>query len=237
MIAIPAIDLRAGACVQLVGGSYAMERVRLPHPLAVAQAFVRDGFRRLHVVDLDAALGRGSNREHIEAILFDGSAEVQVGGGVRDADRVGDMLDAGASRVIVGTRAVYDPDWLAEVAQQYPDEVIFAADVRHRRISTHGWTRTLPRDPFDLLEEIADLPLAGVLVTAIDREGRLEGPDLPLMEDLVEQGPFPILAAGGVATLSDLRALEDRGVAAAILGMSLYTGMLQPRVVAAEFAE
>jgi phosphoribosylformimino-5-aminoimidazole carboxamide ribotide isomerase len=223
--------------VQLVGGSFTMERVRLPDPLAVAQAFVRDGFRRLHLVDLDAALGRGSNRELVESILFDGSAEVQVGGGVRETDRVGEILAAGATRVIVGTRAVQDLDWLSEVAQQYPGEVVFAADVRGRRVSTHGWTRTFPRDPFDLLEDIADLPLAAVLVTAIDREGRLEGPDLPLMEDLVEQGPFPILAAGGVASLADLRALENRGVAATIVGTSLYTGALEPRVVAAEFPE
>ncbi len=237
MMAIPALDLRGGACVQLVGGSFAAERVRLPDPLGVATAFARNGFARLHVIDLDAATGRGSNGTLVDGILSERTAEVQVGGGVRETDRVEELLAGGASRVIVGTRALEDQEWLADIASQYPREIVLAADVRQRRITTHGWTRTLSRDPFDLLEDIADLPLAGLLVTSVDREGRLEGPDLPLMEDLAEECACPLLAAGGVATLADLRALEARGVAATVIGMALYTGALDPRSVAGEFAE
>jgi phosphoribosylformimino-5-aminoimidazole carboxamide ribotide isomerase len=237
MIAIPAVDLRGGACVQLVGGSFAAERVHLPDPVGVSLAFARAGFGRLHVIDLDAATGRGSNRSLVEGILFERPAEVQVGGGVREADHISDLLSAGASRVIVGTRALEDPDWLADVASQFPGAVVLAADVRQRRITTHGWTRTLACDPFDLLDDISHLPLAGLLVTAVDREGRLEGPDLPLMEDLAERCTCPLLAAGGVATLGDLRALEGRGVTATVIGMALYTGALDPRTVAMEFSE
>src|SRR5262245_10813574 len=114
MLAIPAIDLREGACVQLVGGSYADERVRRPDPLAVAREWTRHGFQRLHVVDLDAATGRGSNRRVIADLLHEGDVSVQVGGGVRDAEQVAELLDEGAEAVVVGTRALEDAEWLAD---------------------------------------------------------------------------------------------------------------------------
>jgi phosphoribosylformimino-5-aminoimidazole carboxamide ribotide isomerase len=143
MIVIPAVDLREGACVQLVGGEYDAERVRLEDPLAVAQGWARLGFTRLHVVDLDAATGRGSNAELVREIMRDCGMVVQVGGGVRDEERVERLLDDGASAVVVGTRAIEDPDWLAEMAERYPGELIVAADVRDRRVVTRGWARTL----------------------------------------------------------------------------------------------
>lgn len=235
MIAIPAIDLREGACVQLVGGSYARERVRLDEPLAVAREFVRCGFARLHVVDLDAATARGSNRPVIEDLLLERSAELQVGGGLRDAYAVRDVLAAGARYAMVGTRALEDLDWLEEIAHQWPGEVILCADVRGRRVAVRGWSRTLGVQLSDVLEETAALPLAGILVTAVDLEGRLEGPDLSLVEDAVEATAVPILAAGGIASLADLRHLEDRGAAGAVIGMALYTGALNPWLVAGEF--
>ena len=237
MIAIPAVDLRDGACVQLVGGDYADERIRLDDPAAVARRWASVGFQRLHVVDLDAATGRGSNVAVVREILRDTSAEVQVGGGLKAQDAIDRLLDDGARRVVVGTRAVEDIDWLAELAAEFPDEIIVAADVRDRRVVTRGWQRTLPRDVVDLVEEIGTLPLAGILVTAVHKEGKLQGTDLPLMEDVAEASGVPIIASGGITTMADLRALEDRGVSAAVLGMALYTGALDARVVAEEFCE
>ncbi len=187
MIVIPAVDLRDGACVQLVGGEYDAERVRLDDPLGVAREWGRVGFRRLHVVDLDAATERGSNAGVVDEILRHGGIDtVQVGGGVRDDDAVERLLGAGASHVVVGTRALEDPEWLAELAAHYPGDIIVAADVRERRVVTRGWTRTLPRNVIDLVEELAPLPLGGLLVTAVHREGQMQGTDLPLMEDVVE---------------------------------------------------
>jgi len=237
MIAIPAVDLREGACVQLVGGEYAQERVRLEDPVAVAREWTRYGFRRLHVVDLDAATGRGSNQQLVADILNETPAAIQIGGGVRSEAQVEELLGRGACAVVVGTRALEDADWLAQIANAYPNEILVAADVRDRRVVTRGWARTLPRDVTDVAEELSALPLAGMLVTAVHREGRMQGTDLFLIEDVVEAASFPVYASGGIASLADLRALADRGVAAAIVGMALYTGALDPWHVAEEFAE
>lgn len=237
MIAIPAVDLRGGACVQLVGGSYAQEKVRLENPLEVARSWERYGFERLHVVDLDAATGQGSNLPLVRTIISDAGLPVQVGGGVRSSELVEELLEAGASRVIVGTRAIEEPDWLAGLASRHPGEIIVAADVRERRVTTRGWAHTLPVDILDLVEELNGFPLGGLLVTAVHREGQMQGTDLPLMEDVAELSHVPVFASGGVSSMHDLRALEHRGLAGAVIGMALYTGALDPVVVAGEFRE
>lgn len=237
MIAIPAVDLRDGACVQLVGGSFAQEKVRLENPVEVARSWEHYGFHRLHVVDLDAAMGHGSNIAVVRSLLFDSAVPVQVGGGVRSDELVEELLEAGASRVIVGTRALEEPEWLAELAARHPGEIIVACDVRERRVTTRGWAHTLPLDILDVVEELNPLPLGGLLVTAVHREGLLQGTDLPLMEDVAESSNFPVYASGGVTTMQDLRALEHRGLAGVVIGMALYTGALDPVVVAGEFGE
>lgn len=237
MIAIPAIDLRDGACVQLVGGAYDQERVRLEHPVAVARNWVARGFRHLHIVDLDAATGAGNNGPIINTILDDLDVDMQVGGGIRTDDRVEELLAMGATQVIVGTRAIEDLNWLADIATAHPGHIIVAADVRQRRIVTHGWTQTKALDVHDLLAEIEQLAIAGVLVTAVHREGQMVGPDLSLMQDITESTNVPIIASGGIANLEDLRALQNRGVAATVIGMALYTGALDPITVAQEFSE
>lgn len=235
MLAIPAIDLREGHVVQLVGGEYDREQVRWDDPLRIARQWSIAGFPRLHLVDLDAATGRGSNRDAIVQILWDGSAVCQVGGGVRSDEDVRALLDAGAACVVLGTRALEDPDWLERTAQQYPGQCMLAADVRDRKVTTRGWARTLSRDILSVVDDVAALPLAGLLVTAVHREGKMQGTDLPLMESVVDASPFPVFASGGVGSLNDLRALEERGVAAAVIGMALYTGAIDPRVLAEEF--
>jgi len=237
MIAIPAIDLREGACVQLVGGSYEEEQVRLDNPAAVAWQWENYGFKHLHVVDLDAATGRGDNAEMVRQILNSTPMTVQVGGGVRESRQIEALLRDGAQRVVVGTRAIEEPDWLEEMADQYPETLIVAADVRDRRVVTRGWGKTSSRYVLDVVSELGELPLAGIMVTAVHKEGQMLGTDLPLMEDVVEASAFPVYASGGVATLGDLRALDDRGVAAVIIGMALYTGAIDARAVADEFSE
>jgi phosphoribosylformimino-5-aminoimidazole carboxamide ribotide isomerase len=237
VIAIPAVDLRDGACVQLVGGSYKHERVRLENPVDVARSWERFGFNRLHVVDLDAATERGSNISVVRALLTDAGVPVQVGGGVRSGDVVEELLAAGAAQVIVGTRAIEEAEWIAELAARHPGEIIVACDVRERRVTTRGWSRTMPLDILDVVDELNDLPLGGLLVTAVHREGQMQGTDLPLMEDVAESSNFPVFASGGVATMQDLRALEHRGLAGVVIGMALYTGALDPVAVAGEFSE
>jgi phosphoribosylformimino-5-aminoimidazole carboxamide ribotide isomerase len=237
MIAIPAVDLRNGACVQLVGGSYDRERVRLENPAEVARSWTRYGFRRLHVVDLDAATGRGDNARIVRDILHDTPAEVQVGGGIRESDQIEELLSDGATRIVLGTRALEEPEWLTEVAEDFPGQVIVAADVRDRRLVTRGWARTLPADILDFVEELGGLPLGGLLVTAVHREGQMQGVDLPLMEDVAEASHVPVIASGGVASVRDLRALAHREIAGVVIGMALYTGVMDPWEVAGEFGE
>jgi phosphoribosylformimino-5-aminoimidazole carboxamide ribotide isomerase len=237
MIAIPAVDLRGGACVQLVGGSYDHERLRFDDPHGVAHGWARLGFTRLHLVDLDAATGRGSNEDLIAELLRDREANVQVGGGVRSGDAIERLLAQGADRVVVGTRAIEEPGWVDSMASLFPAELIVAADVRDRRVVTRGWERTLARNVIDVVEELNALPLAGVMVTAVHREGQLSGTDLFLMEDVAEASEHPVYASGGITTIAELRALEDRGIAGAIIGMALYTGALDARLVAEDFAE
>jgi phosphoribosylformimino-5-aminoimidazole carboxamide ribotide isomerase len=235
MIAIPAVDLREGACVQLVGGEYAAERVRLDDPVAIAAAWQDLGFDALHVVDLDAATGRGDNAAVVRDIISVVRIPVQVGGGVRDEAAIERLLAMGAARVVVGTRALEEPDWLDGAAARFGGHVVVAADVRDRDVLTRGWSRTLDEPLPELLARLSALPLAGVLVTAVHQEGRLAGPDLPLTREAADLVGHPLYASGGIATVEDLHALRAAGAAGAVIGMALYTGTLDPRQAALEF--
>lgn len=237
MIAYPAIDLRGGRAVQLVGGRPDHEHVSLDNPLAVAARWVSIGFRALHVVDLDAALGDGDNRAVIETLIRDAGVPVQVGGGVRDDAAADALIGAGADRVIAGTRAVEDLDWLRGLARRHPSRVVVAADVRDGRVLIRGWTVTsaTPIDAF--LRTLAAIPIAGILVTDVAREGRLTGSDATTFAELARASAHPLVAAGGIAALADLRALDRAGAAGAVLGMALYTGAIDGAAVAREFVE
>ncbi|HEX9129124.1 MAG TPA: 1-(5-phosphoribosyl)-5-[(5-phosphoribosylamino)methylideneamino] imidazole-4-carboxamide isomerase [Gemmatimonadaceae bacterium] len=258
MQVIPAVDLRDGACVQLVGGSYADERVRIANPPAVVENWARLGFGRIHLVDLDAATGHGSNRDIVKAILAmsavksqspavasvgggDGSGrplellEVQCGGGIRDLRTIAELLAAGASEVVLGTRAIEDRLWLDDIVLRYPNRIIVAADTRERQLVTRGWSETNRLTVIDFIDDLSSLRLAGILVTAVDREGRMEGPDLALMGEIALRSKVPLQASGGVRSVDDLRALADVGVSATIIGMALYTGMLDPQTIIEEF--
>jgi phosphoribosylformimino-5-aminoimidazole carboxamide ribotide isomerase len=231
VIAWPAIDLRGGRVVQLVGGDPARTAVDLPDPSAVARRFEAAGFAGLHVVDLDAALGEGDNREAIAALIGGAGVPVQVGGGLRDAAAVAWALAAGAARAIVGTRAVRDRAWLEAMVAAHPDRLVVAADCRDGLLLTHGWRAAEGLPVADFVAGLAGLPLAAVLVTDVGREGRLAGADVALFAALAARSSQPLIAAGGIATAADLAALADAGVAGAVLGMALYTGALDAPAV------
>ena len=237
MRVIPAIDLRDGACVQLVGGSYANERVRIDDPVAVAKDWARLGFRRIHLVDLDAATQRGSNRSVVKAIVDATALEVQCGGGVRDVETIDELLDMGASEVVLGTRAIEDREWLEAAVARYPNRIIVAADNRERLLTTRGWSETSSVDAVEFIDGLDWLPLAAILVTAVEKEGRLEGPDLSLMREIAPRSRTPVQASGGVRSISDLRGLRDLNVSAAVVGMALYTGALDSQTIIEEFPE
>lgn len=237
MIVLPTLPLLGGACALQVQGEPEQERVRIADPPSVARAWEQAGFRRLHVVDLDAVAAHGSNDRVIRDILATTQMEVQVGGGVRTEERVEWLLESGAQGVVVGTRALEDPSWIEEIATRVANVILVAVDVRDRRVVTRGWMHTIGDDIFDTVRDLSTLPLAGLIVTAVHRQGTLRGSDLPLMEDVVEATTLPVYAAGGIASLQELRSLADRGVAGAIVGMALYTGAIDARRAATEFEE
>ncbi|MEO5588824.1 MAG: HisA/HisF-related TIM barrel protein, partial [Gemmatimonadaceae bacterium] len=167
MKVVPAVDLRGGRCVQLVGGSYDQQAIERDDPAAVAVQWESDGFACLHVVDLDAATGRGSNGDIVGQILDSVGMKVQVGGGIRSTDSVQYMLNRGAAKVVVGTRAIEDHDWAASISRQFPGAIVVAADVRGRTVVTRGWDGSGDRGIEEELAYFNTLPLGGLLVTAV----------------------------------------------------------------------
>ena len=235
MIAAPAVDLKGGRCVQLVGGRPEDERVSLPDPVAQAERWHERGFGTLHVVDLDAALGSGDNLDIILRIVSATPAETQVGGGIRDDARATALLDAGVDRIVIGTRAIDEPEWLAALADRWPGRVTIALDTKDGRILRKGWTEDTGLELARYLPGLAALPLAGILATDVGREGRLEGIDRKAVGQTIALSPHPVWASGGVTTLDELDYLDRAGAAGAVLGMALYTETLDPSDVAARW--
>lgn len=235
MIAVPAVDLSGGRCVQWVGGVPETEQVSLPDPAAVAARWWRKGFRTLHVVDLDAALGRGDNRTLVRELIASTDAVTQFGGGVRDREGIDRALAAGADRVIVGTRAVEDSAWLARAAAAFPGQIVVAADMRDGMVLRRGWTRSSETTMEDFLAALDELPLAGVLCTDVAREGRVQGSDLAGAGNVILASSHPVWISGGIRSLEELRSLGSAGAAGAVLGMALYNGTLSVEAVAREF--
>jgi phosphoribosylformimino-5-aminoimidazole carboxamide ribotide isomerase len=234
MIVIPSIDVRRGVCVHLRPADSA-EDVSLGHPVTVARSWANAGFHRIHVRDVDADSGSGSNATVVEDVIRDGALDVQAGGGVQSITQIERYVDAGATRVVIGSRAIEEPGWLASVADLYPGLLVVRTDVRERRVVTRGWVRNLPLDIFDVVEDLEGLPLGGLLLTALGGNAHRTSADLAMLEDIAESCEFPVIAADGASTMSDLRALEHRGLAAVLLGEVLYSGALDARAVAHEF--
>ncbi len=216
----PAIDLRHGRCVRLLHGDFAKETVYGDDPLAVAEQFEAAGASWIHVVDLDASRGDGSNVELVVAIAEAVSIPVQTGGGVRD----GSLLDRGIERVVLGSIAVDDPAAAGALVERYGTRTAIGLDHRDGELRTRGWEE---RGGVELLDAVVRPELGGTgafVVTDISRDGALEGPDLEGYERLVSLTDVPIVASGGVSGLDDLRALRRLGVAGVIVGRALYEG-------------
>jgi phosphoribosylformimino-5-aminoimidazole carboxamide ribotide isomerase len=233
----PAIDLRAGAAVRLLQGDYGAETV-YGDPAEIAAAYVAAGARRLHLVDLDAArTGEPTNRGVIKALvnLVGPGVIVQVGGGVRDRSAAEGLLDAGVARVVLGTVAVEDPELVRRLAHKWPGRLVLGLDYRdtygRQEVAVHGWTAGSGRDVSNVLATFADLPLAGIVATDISRDGTGAGPDLEGLERLLGLTALPVVASGGVAGASDLRALArlrvgDRRLEGVIVGKALLSGAI-----------
>ncbi|MCG8366615.1 MAG: 1-(5-phosphoribosyl)-5-[(5-phosphoribosylamino)methylideneamino]imidazole-4-carboxamide isomerase [Pseudanabaenales cyanobacterium] len=228
MDVIPAIDLLEGRCVRLYQGEYDQSQVFSENPVAVARQWVAQGAARLHLVDLDGAkAGKPKNWQAIEAIVRAVDIPVQVGGGLRDRQRVADLLSLGVKRAILGTVAVEQPDLVAELSQVFPEQIVVGIDARDGRVATRGWLETSAMLAIDLAQRVADLGAAAIIYTDIKRDGTLKGPNLPALRELTEAVSIPVIASGGVSSLTDvlsLLALAPQGVTGIIIGRALYTG-------------
>jgi phosphoribosylformimino-5-aminoimidazole carboxamide ribotide isomerase len=228
---LPAIDLRGGRVVRLRQGDFARETVYSDEPAVVAEAFAGAGARWLHVVDLDGARsGIPAHGAAVAAIIaaVGERLSVDVAGGLRDAASVAAVLTAGATRAIIGTAALADPSFAGRlIATHGADRIVVAVDVRDGRAVGHGWTPGSGGvDAAAAIGRLADAGVETFEVTAIERDGLLEGPNLELYERLVRLSRGSIIASGGVSTLDDLRAVRRIGCAGAIIGRALYEGRI-----------
>jgi phosphoribosylformimino-5-aminoimidazole carboxamide ribotide isomerase len=226
MIVIPAIDLRGGRAVRLVRGDPDSETEYAADPVEAASRFQEEGARRLHVVDLDAALGDGDNREVMEAICRTVQVPVQVGGGIRTLEDIGALLEAGAARAILGTAAAADPTFVRRAVEEYAEAIVVAVDVRGGHVMVKGWKEEGPA----LEEAVSALDDAGApryLVTSIARDGTLNGPDITLYEHVLRVSDVPVIASGGVRDADDVWSLRDLGCEAVVTGKALYEKTLK----------
>ena len=226
MIVIPAIDLRRGRAVRLVRGDPHAETSYADDPVEVAERFQEEGARRLHVVDLDAALEEGSNTEVVKAICHAVAIPVQVGGGIRSLESIGELLEQGAARAILGTAAATDPAFVARAVEEYAEHVVVALDIRGGHLMTRGWTEEGPVLE-DILPALEETGAARYLVTAIARDGTLEGPDLALYGRMMKLTDRPVIASGGVRDADDVWAVRDLGCEAVVTGKALYERTLK----------
>jgi phosphoribosylformimino-5-aminoimidazole carboxamide ribotide isomerase len=226
VIVIPAIDLRGGRAVRLVQGDPRAETSYSEDPVEVAIKFQEEGGRRLHVVDLDAALGEGDNRSVVEAICRAVQVPVQVGGGIRTMEDIGGLLETGAARAILGTAAAADPGFVRRAVEEYAEAIVVAVDTRGGHVMVRGWQEEGPV----LEESIPALDDAGApryLVTSIARDGTLKGPDVKLYEHVLKLTETPLIASGGVRDADDVWALRDLGCEATVTGKALYEKTLK----------
>lgn len=226
---IPAVDIRDGRCVRLYQGLPGEETVFDEDPLNAALRWEGEGARRLHVVDLDGAFeGSPMNRDIIEDIAGRLSIPVQVGGGIRTTADARSYIDSGVSRVIIGTAAFMDSDWLEEIVVELGDRLAVGVDVKGGRVAVSGWTGDCGVTPREAVEGLEAAGVRRIIHTSVSKDGTLSGPDFEGIEKLAGASAIPLIASGGVGSVEDvarIRKMSDLGVEGLIVGMALYRGL------------
>lgn len=222
---LPAVDVRDGQAVRLVQGELARETV-YGNPLEVALEFQRDGAEWLHLVDLDAAFGTGSNAELLAQVVGKLDIKVELSGGIRDDESLSRALSTGCTRINLGTAAMENPDWTSRIVARYGERIAVGLDVRGRTLAARGWTKE-GGDLYEAIERLDRDGCARYVVTDVQRDGTLTGPNLDLLKSVCAATDRPIVASGGISSLADieaLMALRPDGVEGAIVGKALYAG-------------
>lgn len=230
MIVFPAIDLKQGQVVRLAEGDMARATVYGDNPAAQAMLFADAGSQFLHVVDLDGSFaGKAENREAVEAILDVFPGHVQLGGGIRTPEAVEGWFELGVSRVVMGTAALKDPQFVKDMAKEYPGGIVVAVDARDGMVATEGWAQVSTVSIIDMARRFEDAGVASLLFTDIGRDGLLKGCNVQATVDLARQTDLPVVASGGVKGLDDIHILAlhaEDGIEGVITGRALYDGRL-----------
>ena len=232
MILYPAIDLKDGQCVRVVHGDLSTATVFNEHPADQAEIWAAVGFAWLHVVDLNGSVeGRAVNSAAVEAILQAVSIPVQLGGGIRSLANIEAWVEAGVSRIILGTAAVRDPNLVKTAAREWPEQIAVSVDVRKGQVAVQGWLEDSGLDALTVARRFEDAGVATLIVTDIDRDGALAGANVEAFGAIADGVTIPVIAAGGLATVDDIVRLKARPgvpIAGAVLGRSLYVGAIRP---------
>ncbi len=229
MLLIPAIDLKDGKCVRLRQGEMSQVTRYSDDPVGMAEQWQNLGARYLHIVDLDGAVeGTPKHLPQIEAIAKKLTIPIQVGGGIRNVATVQAYRAIGVDRVVVGTAALHDSQFLSSIAQQFPQKILVGIDVKQGLVAVHGWTTVSTLIPQQVFDAIKELPLGGIVYTDISRDGMLNGPNISALREAAETSPVPVIASGGVTALDDIRAIQEIGgnISGVIIGKALYEGAL-----------
>lgn len=225
---IPAVDVMDHQVVQLVGGVPGSQQIVMPDPMSVARMWIDRGARYLHLVDLDGAFGKEDNRETFKRIIREFDVPAEVGGGIRDEATVEDLICAGADRVVVGTKAVKEPEWLEALADRFPGRIVLSMDTKGGRIAIKGWQESAALTVQEMFDRIRDMPLAAVLNTNVDVEGQRNGIDEAQARDFISRCPAKVIASGGVTSQRDAEILADAGAEGAVVGLAMYTDVIRP---------
>jgi phosphoribosylformimino-5-aminoimidazole carboxamide ribotide isomerase len=241
VILFPAIDLKDGQCVRLLRGDMRAATVFNDDPAAQARAFEAQGFRWLHVVDLDGAIaGKAANARAVEAIIRSVAIPVQLGGGIRDATSIERWLEGGVRRVVLGTAAVRNPDLVREACRKFPGAIAVGIDARAGKVAVEGWAKTSEMSALELALRFEDCGVTAIIYTDIERDGALAGVNVEATAALASRLETPVIASGGVASLGDIRALQRHakdGIEGVICGRALYDGRIEPKAALALAAE
>lgn len=231
MLVIPAIDLRAGKCVRLVEGRLDQETIYSDEPAAVAKLWETIGASILHVVDLDGAFtGSPKNLDVIKEIISSINIPIQIGGGIRNLETVDMLLEMGASRVILGTAAILNPELIEECCTRFGEQIVLGIDAKDGKVAIEGWGLTAEKTAKELALEMKEVGISRIIFTDIWRDGTLKGPNISAIEEMARSTKLKIIASGGVSTIDDihsLKELEPLGVEAVIMGKALYAGTVK----------
>jgi len=225
---IPAVDVMDHQVVQLVGGKPGSQQIVIPDPMKVASSWIEKGADYLHLVDLDAAFGKPNNLEVFKRITKELGVPTEIGGGIRDRETIDDLVSAGVDRIIVGTKAVKEPEWLEEMADLHPGKIVLSMDTKAGKIAIKGWQESAGMSIEDMFDRIRDLPLAAVLNTNVDVEGQRKGIDEKQARDFIGRCPCKVIASGGVTSQEDARILSSAGAESAVVGLAVYTDVIRP---------